>query len=162
MSAFQCPQCGYRQERRRPGPPRFLCFGEVVALIEASTTTTLDGVATQLGVTREAIRLALERDGYSYSALVAERRAVAADVRACRKIVNSRPLAPCGTRAAYVRHRRRGEEPCVPCLDATAAEAREVQTRLRDERRPNRRRDSEETKAKKRAALRRHHRGEAA
>lgn len=30
-------------------------------------------------------------------------------------------LAPCGTRAAYERHRRRNEEPCRACKDASAA-----------------------------------------
>jgi hypothetical protein len=29
-------------------------------------------------------------------------------------------LQPCGTRAAYRRHRRRGETPCQPCRDAAA------------------------------------------
>lgn len=33
-----------------------------------------------------------------------------------------RQLKPCGTEAAYQRHRRRGEEPCEPCKQA----AREV------------------------------------
>ena len=31
---------------------------------------------------------------------------------------------PCGTRAAYVRHRRHGEEPCEPCKLANAATSR--------------------------------------
>ena len=31
------------------------------------------------------------------------------------------PTAPCGTVAAYKRHRRNGEEPCQPCKDANAA-----------------------------------------
>jgi hypothetical protein len=31
------------------------------------------------------------------------------------------PLARCGTRAAYMRHRRRGEQPCGPCRAANAA-----------------------------------------
>lgn len=30
-------------------------------------------------------------------------------------------LEPCGTRAAYVRHRRAGEDPCAACKDAHAA-----------------------------------------
>ena len=34
-------------------------------------------------------------------------------------------LAPCGTRAAYIRHRKRGEEPCDPCKDANNADSRE-------------------------------------
>jgi len=31
---------------------------------------------------------------------------------------------PCGTRAAYERHRRRGEQPCPPCRDAYNAHQR--------------------------------------
>lgn len=31
-----------------------------------------------------------------------------------------RDLAPCGTRAAYRRHRRAGETPCAPCRAAAA------------------------------------------
>jgi hypothetical protein len=35
--------------------------------------------------------------------------------------VPERPaLQPCGTRAAYRRHRNRGEQPCQPCRDAAA------------------------------------------
>ncbi|MCP2339213.1 hypothetical protein [Actinomadura rupiterrae] len=33
----------------------------------------------------------------------------------------SRTLQPCGTRAAYKRHKRRGEQPCEPCRQANAA-----------------------------------------
>jgi hypothetical protein len=33
-------------------------------------------------------------------------------------------LQPCGTRAAYRRHRRRGERTCQPCRDAAARYAR--------------------------------------
>ena len=29
-----------------------------------------------------------------------------------------RQLAPCGTRAAYERHRRKGEPPCADCVEA--------------------------------------------
>lgn len=29
-----------------------------------------------------------------------------------------RPLKPCGTNAAWIRHRRAGEEPCIPCTQA--------------------------------------------
>lgn len=32
--------------------------------------------------------------------------------------MGSRKLQPCGTEAAYFRHRRHGEEACRPCLDA--------------------------------------------
>lgn len=30
-------------------------------------------------------------------------------------------LKPCGTNAAYARHKRAGEYPCTPCLEAHAA-----------------------------------------
>lgn len=36
-----------------------------------------------------------------------------------------RELAPCGTRAAYIRHRRRGEEPCAQCRAAATVVERE-------------------------------------
>jgi flagellar biosynthesis/type III secretory pathway M-ring protein FliF/YscJ len=36
----------------------------------------------------------------------------------------ARELLPCGTVAAYVRHRRHGEDACEPCLTAWAAESR--------------------------------------
>ena len=32
-----------------------------------------------------------------------------------------RQLQPCGTRAAYIRHRRAGEKPCDPCREAANA-----------------------------------------
>ena len=32
-----------------------------------------------------------------------------------------RLLQPCGTRAAYVRHRNYGQEPCDPCTNANRA-----------------------------------------
>jgi hypothetical protein len=35
-----------------------------------------------------------------------------------------RELKPCGTTAAYVRHRRNGETPCQACRDAWAADHR--------------------------------------
>lgn len=34
-------------------------------------------------------------------------------------------LKPCGTHAAYQRHRKRGESPCTACKDAEAAYVRE-------------------------------------
>ncbi|GAB3117979.1 hypothetical protein GCM10027160_29370 [Streptomyces calidiresistens] len=43
----------------------------------------------------------------------------------------ARPLAPCGTTAAYSRHRRRGEEPCQPCRDAYNASQRARYRRAR-------------------------------
>lgn len=33
----------------------------------------------------------------------------------------SRPLKPCGTRAAYVRHLAYGQKPCEPCTRANRA-----------------------------------------
>lgn len=30
----------------------------------------------------------------------------------------NRPVAPCGTSAAYTAHRKRGEKPCEPCMEA--------------------------------------------
>ena len=35
-----------------------------------------------------------------------------------------RKLQPCGTRAAYTRHKRRSEDPCGPCEEANRADAR--------------------------------------
>ena len=35
-----------------------------------------------------------------------------------------KPLAPCGTRAAYERHKKLGEEACQPCVDAQYAARR--------------------------------------
>ena len=39
-----------------------------------------------------------------------------------------RILAPCGTLAAHKRHRRRGEQPCLPCMDALNASRRQKRT----------------------------------
>lgn len=33
-------------------------------------------------------------------------------------------LSPCGTRAAYTRHKRRGEQPCEPCRRANVADGK--------------------------------------
>lgn len=44
----------------------------------------------------------------------------------------ARKLKPCGTRAAYERHRARGEDPCLRCRVANAART----SRLRDAARP--------------------------
>ena len=42
-----------------------------------------------------------------------------------------RELQPCGTRAAYTRHRRRSEEPCGPCrAAANAAQKKRVAREL--------------------------------
>ena len=35
------------------------------------------------------------------------------------------PLRPCGTHAAYLRHKARGEYPCQPCVDAEREHQRE-------------------------------------
>lgn len=45
-----------------------------------------------------------------------------------------RPLQPCGTNAAYERHRYRGETPCPPCLTAGRATAN-VRQRKYDQKR---------------------------
>ena len=37
----------------------------------------------------------------------------------------ARELKPCGTRAAYDRHRRNEEEPCKECRDANARRGRQ-------------------------------------
>lgn len=42
----------------------------------------------------------------------------------------SRAWQPCGTRAAYRRHRRRGETACAECLAAEARETRDRKTPL--------------------------------
>lgn len=48
---------------------------------------------------------------------------IAQHPRRKRKVVRAKkPLKPCGTNAAYQRHRRKGEYPCTPCLEAHAAE----------------------------------------
>src|SRR5215213_6097896 len=45
-----------------------------------------------------------------------------------------RELLPCGSDAAYARHRRRGEAPCRPCLDAHNERTRAVKEAARRER----------------------------
>lgn len=42
--------------------------------------------------------------------------------RAPRKRSKKKELKPCGTNAAYARHKRKGEYPCTPCLEAHAAD----------------------------------------
>ena len=50
-----------------------------------------------------------------------------------RRLETDRPprhnLQPCGTRAAYRRHRRAGEQACQPCKDAVAAYKRNFLSR---------------------------------
>lgn len=41
----------------------------------------------------------------------------------------TRELRPCGTRAAYVRHKRNGEEPCLACHTAYKEYKRELNSR---------------------------------
>ena len=66
----------------------------------------------------------------------------------------SRELKPCGTRAAYQRHMRAGEEPCDPCRDAMRAANRQF-----EESRPPRKRNRRELKpCGTRAAYARHRR----
>jgi len=51
-----------------------------------------------------------------------------------------RALQPCGTNAAYQRHRRAGEYPCTPCLEAHAKNVSEAKKkRKRRETRASRR-----------------------
>ena len=65
-----------------------------------------------------------------------------------------RELEPCGTRAAYQRHRRAGEEPCGPCREAMRAANRQF-----EEARPTRKRNRRELKpCGTRAAYARHRR----
>lgn len=45
-----------------------------------------------------------------------ERRGITAEIQ---------PIQPCGTRAAYVRHRKHGEEPCEDCREANRTWNRE-------------------------------------
>ena len=40
------------------------------------------------------------------------------------RVKSPRELKPCGTNAAYVRHRRHGEYPCADCLEAHNEENR--------------------------------------
>lgn len=43
----------------------------------------------------------------------------------CRGIDREQNLAPCGTNAAFQRHRYRGETPCEACVEARTASERE-------------------------------------
>lgn len=42
-----------------------------------------------------------------------------------------RPVKPCGTEAAFARHRRKGETPCDPCVDAHARYEKQRRNRNR-------------------------------
>lgn len=46
-------------------------------------------------------------------------------------------LQPCGTRAAYVRHKKAGETPCDPCTEANRAASRATSANTRARHRPN-------------------------
>lgn len=48
-----------------------------------------------------------------------------------RRTLEPKPvvLKPCGTNAAYQRHRRNGEYPCTPCLEAHAQNVREAKAK---------------------------------
>lgn len=49
----------------------------------------------------------------------------------------ARPLQPCGTRAAYTRHKKNGEQPCGPCTEANRAASRRTSAATRARRRAN-------------------------
>jgi hypothetical protein len=130
-------------------------------MIEASTLSRPAEVAKVLEVSRQAVVMRLKACGYDYSALKRERSVIRAEALEVRNSWRQKQwLAPHGTKSAYVRHLRHGEKACVPCLDANAAEARVAQKRARDRDRPDRRRDSPETAARRSASLRRLYRGE--
>jgi hypothetical protein len=42
-----------------------------------------------------------------------------------------KPYRPCGTKSAYVRHLRHGDEPCAACKAANTAYIREYRARRR-------------------------------
>lgn len=44
------------------------------------------------------------------------------------------PLQPCGTSAAYQRHKRAGEEVCIPCLNADRERHKIKRRKVREER----------------------------
>jgi predicted DNA-binding protein YlxM (UPF0122 family) len=44
---------------------------------------------------------------------------------------SKRKLKPCGTNAAYQRHRLNGEYPCAPCLEAHTADVQASKKRVR-------------------------------
>jgi hypothetical protein len=136
---------------------------EVVAILESSTLARQTTAAQVLGITRQGVALRLLRGGYVYTALERERVLVRAEAGEVQKAWRREErLAPCGTKAAYARHRQHGEKACVPCLDANADAGRLYQTQARDRDRPNRRRDTPETAARKSFGALRRSRGNAA
>lgn len=50
--------------------------------------------------------------------------------RAARKR-KPKELKPCGTNAAYQRHRRKGEYPCGPCLEAHAEDVQKAKLKVK-------------------------------
>lgn len=45
-----------------------------------------------------------------------------------------KPLKPCGTNAAYQRHRKKKEYPCTPCLEAHALDVQEAKNKSKKKR----------------------------
>lgn len=58
-------------------------------------------------------------------------------------------LAPCGTRSAYKRHRRHGEEACGPCREANRAENEKYRPQYNEKRRERRRLEGKPQRAPK-------------
>jgi hypothetical protein len=79
---------------------------QVVACVEQGMTVAQ--VARHLGVSQRTVRL------YRPAAVIV--------------------LRPCGTDSAYYRHRKHGEDPCLPCRAAHAKEARAREARNREQR----------------------------
>lgn len=50
-----------------------------------------------------------------------------------RREKKPRVLKPCGTNAAYQRHKRKGEYPCVPCIGAHTRDNKEYQNGSKSE-----------------------------
>lgn len=79
-------------------------------------------IAHQLGHPVAAVAAVIRLHGRTPEPLaqqVAEQAEEAAERHQPRRL--GRPMRPCGTRAAYQRHLDRGEWPCDPCAEASAA-----------------------------------------
>lgn len=139
------------------GAAPFARYHQVRNMIERDTTTGVREVAEHYGVTTQNVSLFLSKRGYSLSPLARERRLLRMEANAVKKAwataERKKRRAPCGTRAGYARHRYYGEKACIPCLDANNEETKKIQRRLADERKPNRKRQSEETKRKRSESL---------
>lgn len=64
--------------------------------------------------------------------LLAEYNAPRQKVRRKKRKPRSKPpreLMPCGTNAAYARHKRKGEYPCTACLEAHAKDVADAKAR---------------------------------